>query len=450
MWSKSRRNSSASQFSKAYIMIFSVIMFVLTLAILLMIGLTMMRGRQDDGAEVLKSLESSFVDDKPDWNAWRKTSTIDTNNAFVKVTTKDRGIYYSKGAEELLSHKKYDLPFYGGMQYFPDHHLYYYISDSKNGVHYQIWLSLHQITHLFKEIVLLVLIIMVIGLLLGIGWMTVLAKRLNRPLVELTEASKQINEKENVTYHETLPVFDSPTEVHDMSIEFNKVLDSLNSQVIRERQFVSDASHELRTPIAGIRGHVKLIERRGDSHPEIIPTSLQFIDEESLRMQQMIESLLKLSRMNHAELDLAEHDVTEIVAKIVADYQPTIAQKIIFEQTDKIEAIFDEASLKQIVIALLDNAVKYSPKDSEIKLAVQKQAHRIRLSISDQGSGIPDDQKGNVFERFYRVDQARSQEIPGSGLGLAIVKELVDLNHGKIEITDNAPQGTIFNIYLKQ
>lgn len=447
MKNKKRLNSSASQFARAYILIFFTIMLVLTLAIMLMIGITMMRGRQQDGAEVLNSLESSFVDDRPDWDEWRKSSPIDTNSAFVKVTTADKQAFYSQGAKNLLSHKKIDLPFYGGMQYFPDHHLYYYLSDTNKGVHYQIWLSLHQITHLFKEIVLIVLIIMVIGLFVGIWWMTAIAKRLNRPLVQLTKASQQLSSKAEITYHETLPVVDNPQEVHDLSIEFNRLLESLNQQVIRERQFVSDASHELRTPITGIRGHVKLIKRRGQKHPEIIPTSLDFIDEESLRMQQMIENLLKLSRMDHIQLDFESVDLSELVTKLVTDYQPMVKQTLKLDVGQHITAKIDRASIKQIVIALIDNAAKYSESGSLITIRII-QSNNIELSVIDQGIGIPDDQKDQIFERLYRVDQARSSEIPGSGLGLAIVSDLVRLNKASILVSDNQPQGTIFTVAI--
>ena len=103
-------------------------------------------------------------------------------------------------------------------------------------------------------------------------------------------------------------------------------------------------------------------------------------------------------------------------------------------------------TLKQIIVALLDNANKYSPEDTTITLALEKTASKIKLSVKDLGMGIPDDQKKLVFQRFYRVDTSHSTEIKGSGLGLSIVSQLVKINNGSITVLDNQPKGSIFEV----
>jgi Signal transduction histidine kinase len=192
-----------------------------------------------------------------------------------------------------------------------------------------------------------------------------------------------------------------------------------------------------------------LIKRRGDKHPEVIPESLDFIDEESLRMQNLIENLLHLSRADRAKIKLTSQNLSILVQNIGQHYQASIKQLLIYDIEDDLFVLGNEDMLQQILIALLDNACKYSPVDQPITLSLHKDNNNIELSVKDQGIGIEDDQKKKVFQRFYRVDQSHSTKIKGSGLGLAIVKQLVNLNHANISIEDNQPHGTIFMITFK-
>ncbi|WP_318766461.1 sensor histidine kinase [Lactiplantibacillus carotarum] len=294
----------------------------------------------------------------------------------------------------------------------------------------------------------MILVLIICGVLgyFVMGW---LAKRLNQPLANLTHAAQKINHAENISYHEALPVPETPDEVHDLGLEINELLHSLNDQVLRDHQFVSDASHELRTPLTAIRGHISLIKRRGDQHPEIIPRSLDFIDHESTRMQTLVESLLRLSRMDHVDVQLDFYDVAKLVRETAANYQANLTQPVVVQiPAQPVTAYVNADSLQQIIIALLSNASKYSPADQPITVGLTTNSSEPVITVADQGMGISDENKAHIFERFYRVDQARSQEIPGTGLGLSIVARLIDLNHATIRVTDNHPHGTIFSIEL--
>lgn len=294
-------------------------------------------------------------------------------------------------------------------------------------------------------LILLMIAVTCVALALGTWWAHRLALRLSDPTIKLLHATRYTSNNPD-SDQPTLDVPASPHEINDLGQAFNELLVTQNQRLQHERQFISDASHELRTPIAAIRGNLSLIRRRGDAHPEVIPESLQFIDEESLRMQHLIENLLHLSRADRAKLVLTNQDLSHLILTLGEHYQPSIDQPIELAIEPDIHVQGNAEMIQQIVVALLDNAHKYSPHDQPIRLSLQQTSQAVELAVADHGEGIPDDQKQAVFQRFYRVDQSRSQTVEGSGLGLAIVQQLVTLNQATIKITNNQPTGSIFTI----
>ncbi|WP_318767295.1 sensor histidine kinase [Lactiplantibacillus carotarum] len=158
-------------------------------------------------------------------------------------------------------------------------------------------------------------------------------------------------------------------------------------------------------------------------------------------MQHLIENLLHLSRADRAKLELANLDLSFLMLQLGEHYQPSIDQPLKLAIEPQIHVAGNAEMVQQIVVALLENAHKYSPHDQPITLSLTQTASQINLAVADLGEGIPDDQKQAVFQRFYRVDQSRSQAIEGSGLGLAIVAQLVRLNQATITVTNNQPRG---------
>src|SRR5699024_2113584 len=137
---------------------------------------------------------------------------------------------------------------------------------------------------------------------------------------------------------------------------------------------------------------------------------------------------------------------SEITNSIGQQYKKTIAKELNLDIQPDLHILGNVDALKQVIVALLDNANKYSPNNTSIKLSLKQNGSKIDLSVADQGIGIPDDQKQLIFQRFYRVDTSHSTEIKGSGLGLSIVSQLVKLNNGLIKVLDNQPHGSIFKI----
>lgn len=446
-----RGHSNAAQITRSFTWALLLIVLITGVSISLIVGYRLTRSRMNDAVAIENSLNRAFIDDRPDWEQWKLNSPVNTKNTFVKVATHLAGHqpaqYYSPHAKRFLRARETRMPIFSAVRYKAGHGLYYRSVLKSRGITYETWTSLNSVLHMFRLILMDLVFVLLLCSVVGYVMIGFLARRLNQPLADLTHAAQQINHTENVSYHESLPVPAAPDEVHALGSEINQLLDSLNQQVLRDHQFVSDASHELRTPLTSIQGHISLIKRHGQQKPAIVPKSLDAIDHESHRMQALVESLLRLSRMDHAEVTLASVDLAQLLRDTVADSQPSFPQPIQLVGADQPTPVTGNAdNLRQILVALLSNASKYSPPTTTITVTLNATATGYRLAVADQGLGIPDDAKAHVFERFYRVDQARSQEIPGTGLGLAIVARLAELNHLTVTLGDNHPRGTIFYI----
>lgn len=456
---KRQARSSAGRISRTYVALLVTIMLSTALATVGAVGLHLVRSKHNEADQLVTVLKKSFTDYRPDWNYWRDTAPINVHSTFVRVSVTNakgkRTYFYSRNAQRFLRRNWNYLPLMRNIQYQPHRGIYYHTTDAVPYAHhymvrYEVWLSLNNVTAMFKLILEVIFLITIIGIGIGIYFTVLLARRLNQPLVDLTAASQTITAGQKSAPVQQLPVPKEPREVSDLAVQFNKLLASLNRQLVRDHRFVADASHELRTPIAAIRGHIELLRRHGKDHPDIIPSSLATIDTESRKMQTLIESLLQLSRMDHAELKLQPFDLSALCQNVAATYQEQLQQKLTVKAPAKVMALGDPDTVERILLALLNNARKYSPQDSTISLVVTATSTAARMEVRDNGCGISDADKAHVFDRFYRVDKSRSQKIPGTGLGLAIAFGLADLNHGHVSVRDNQPRGSIFTLELQR
>lgn len=242
-----------------------------------------------------------------------------------------------------------------------------------------------------------------------------------------------------------LTVSEEPIEIRSVALAFNKLLKEQRETIEREKRFVADASHELRTPLAAIRGHVQLIQRRGTKHPEVIPSSMAFIDKESKRLETLSNQLLDLEK-NQSQDEMTLVDVSQIVREECEKQATIVPQSIEYFVENQCMKRGHKHDFQQIIQNLLENAAKYSPVDQPIHVTLTQEQRQLSLTVADFGIGIPDDKKALIFERFYRVEDSRSSQIAGSGIGLSLVKQLADKYHAKITVTDNQPQGSIFKL----
>jgi heavy metal sensor kinase len=243
-----------------------------------------------------------------------------------------------------------------------------------------------------------------------------------------------------------LPVENPNDELGELAQSFNRTFERLEGSFAQMRRFSSDASHELRTPLAAIRtlGEVAL-SQEGTSHRETIASIL----EEAARLQHLCESLLLLSRADAGSVIFKFEDVLlqSIVNDVVALLEVLAEEKnqslkVSVPKDLKIKA--DPSFLRQAIMNLVDNAIKYSAKGTEIVIQAAKSNGEIVLSIKDHGPGIAPEHQAKVFDRFYRIDTGRTRADGGTGLGLSICQWIVSAHKGSIRLDSEAVQGSEF------
>jgi len=458
---KMKSKSSASQMTFAYGIMLIMITVITSLSVMIIVGSMFVVNTRSNSEQLITSLNNSVVEGKFDWKYWKSNNDVDTRRTFITITTKakDKVIskQYSDHAEDFLYDSFWSWPILKNVQVRENQGIYYHanrtviVMNSKNQprqIKYQIWISLNRVINLFKRLFIVIVAINLLSFLLGLLVISKLANKLTRPLKSLVSETKQIINEPTANYQSNLTVADNPKEVHDLTIEFNKLLNELNENIKRDRQFISDASHELRTPIAGIKGNVKLIQRRAADHPEVVPESLKYIETESDKMQRLIESLLALSKVDKVELEFKEVPILAIINETVDLMRQQITQPIKVEGITTSNVVTNVNNLQQILVTLIDNAQKYSPKNSTITVQQVETVNAIIITIADQGLGISDEDKAHIFDRFYRGKEARDTKIEGTGLGLAITSRMAELIYANLEVTDNTPQGTKFILLI--
>jgi len=199
--------------------------------------------------------------------------------------------------------------------------------------------------------------------------------------------------------------------------------------------FVSRVSHELRTPLTQIRMFAETLLLDRVRSPEERRRSLEIIDREARRLTNLVENVLRFSRGERGEdrIDAQARDVVPLVRRLLADFEPLVAGRARIRVTlpDRAIARVDEEALHQILLNLLDNAVKYGPDRQEVRLGVSVSGPRVIFSVEDEGPGVPEDERARVFERYYRLPRDRKSSVAGTGIGLAVVRDLARLHGGE-------------------
>ena len=233
-----------------------------------------------------------------------------------------------------------------------------------------------------------------------------------------------------------------------------KNLKPISQAYDKQKQFTADASHEMRTPLAVMKLAVQGINSDEESKLSgFTQDTLGMLEQEVDRLTRLTENLMTLARSDNNKLTPQFTDIllSDLCMRVFNQLQIIAAEKniIIRQQISPNLCIHGEQeSLTRLLIILLDNAIKYSEPNTEINFSLTAQKNNVLIKIADQGIGIKPEDKEQIFERFYRVDKARSRSMGGLGLGLSLAKAIVNQHNGKIWIEDNKPQGSIFNVQL--
>jgi len=290
-----------------------------------------------------------------------------------------------------------------------------------------------------------------LSLVAGAGGFVLLQRALG-PVDQIIQSAERISSR---NLDERLPVPDTGDELHRLSVALNHMIRRLEEAVQQNRRFLADASHELRTPLAILQGELDAVmdkARAGQPVGETIDI-IASAQEELERLRKIVETLFALSRLDAGEAQ------AERVPVNLGELAATTAEQMCLLAEDKQIAIAcecplnvvvqgDRARLKQVLVNLLDNAIKYTPAGGHVKVRVSARNGAAVAEVTDDGLGIPPEALPHVFERFFRVDKARSRSLGSAGLGLSIVKAICAAHEGRVEVQSQPGKGTRFTVEL--
>ncbi|HZS75491.1 MAG TPA: HAMP domain-containing sensor histidine kinase [Ktedonobacteraceae bacterium] len=298
--------------------------------------------------------------------------------------------------------------------------------------------------------------------LLG-GWF--LTRSLLISVRRITTTAQRISDSHDFSQRVPEQASGGRDELTRLAATFNLMLANLEEAYQRQQRFVADASHELRAPISSIRCNLDLLAKTPGIAPEDAEAALNDARAEAERMGRMVNDLLTLAHSDNQQLESRAYgyrksiytkkvDLDSLLLEVYRQYRPSDNQdttrgpRIILQDIAPAQVYGDADRLKQILVALLDNAVKYTPYEGTVSLSLQTEPESALLQVSDTGIGIVPEDQPHIFERFYRADRARSRDRGGSGLGLAIVKSIVEEHGGTISLESVPGKGSTFIVRL--
>ena len=241
-------------------------------------------------------------------------------------------------------------------------------------------------------------------------------------------------------------------ELRSLAQAINELMDRVNQAYSAQMRFVSDASHELRTPIAVIQGYAALLDRWGKTDPEALQESIDAIRGEAASMERLVEQLLFLARGDNDSqpVKMETLDLTDLAGEVLREEEMIHPERTFLPRwgEDPVSIYADPGLMKQLLRILMDNSLKYSPPEGRIYLRVLASQGHVRLTVQDEGMGIPPEGIPHIFERFYRTDQSRDRKTGGTGLGLSIAKWIVERHGGWFEVVSRPEVGTRITVVL--
>lgn len=250
---------------------------------------------------------------------------------------------------------------------------------------------------------------------------------------------------------ERLNIEGTQNELKDLAGTINDMLDRLELSYESQKQFVSDASHELRTPIAVIQGYINMLDRWGKRDEDVMEESIEAIKNEAQSMQELVEKLLFLSRHDKKTLKLSKKffEMSEVVEDMVKETRLVAKNRNVqSEAMERVIVYGDEQSLKQAIRVFIDNAVKYTKDGDSITISCRNVNGDCVITVADTGIGMTEEDISHIFERFYRSDHVRNEKISGHGLGLSIARLIILKHTGRIKVRSQYTVGTEFTVTI--
>ncbi len=305
------------------------------------------------------------------------------------------------------------------------------------GINWEPWVnSYHRLAWLLSGLWL-----PLTGMVMWLAWTAV--GRTFRPLLDMTKEAEYLS---GTNLAKRLPV-PKDQEFGRLATGLNAFLERLEASVRGQEQFIADAAHELRTPLTILRGQVEttlLKDRDNEEYRRVLAIGL----EEARRMSELVEMLLMSAKTNVTQPETI--DISSVVLDVAERWEPRFGANNVVLNTaiEPCPVAVYRPEIESVLTNLLANALRHCPRDSVCGLELRADDGFCTMTVSDQGRGVPDNQKERIFERFYRADDGRSREVGGFGIGLAISRRIVTGRDGEIDVVDNVPRGAIFRVRL--
>ncbi|MFE5426314.1 ATP-binding protein [Peribacillus simplex] len=365
-------------------------------------------------------------------NEGQRKGTVVTSNSEKQLSNRDSSFYPGEKSAIITYHQK----------------KYVFVSNpivwgDGSVVNLQITKSITATEEILAVLRIVLIAVTVIAMIPVLISSTILSNFIARPIRSMIDTMKEI--QTSGQFKRLNLEGKSKDELVEMGKTFNHMIDLLQANFEKQEQFVSNASHELKTPLTVIESYASLLKRKGLERPDLFAESIEAIHSEAIRMREMTEEMLLLAK--HQEKWNIEKEtiiLNDIIAELAKVYKNAYNRTLEIYSGDAIEAVTDIQKLKQLLFIFLDNARKYS--DEHIAVYIGQTSDEAYIRIEDRGDGIPKAELPKVFDRFYRVDKARSRKQGGSGLGLSMAKEIADAIDVRIEMDSLEGRGTIVTL----
>jgi two-component system, OmpR family, sensor histidine kinase ArlS len=284
----------------------------------------------------------------------------------------------------------------------------------------------------------------VVFAIFGTYWFT---SRLTGPIGQMVQTMREID-RSGKLYRVKLNGREESVELQQMVRAFNQMIDRLDRTIEHQKHFVADASHELKTPLTVISSYADMLKRWGKENSEVRDEAIEAIAKETERLQNLIRSMLTLAEAEQDDwLTVSQFDVVSVVRGLSEVLGKTFEREIrVHSDGHAVQIKADKDKVRQLLLILIDNAIKYSKEPIDVRIRLHKGG--IKLEVTDYGIGVPESEIPYMFERFYRVDEARHRSTGGSGLGLSIAKKIFDIHGGKVEVYSKPGNGTTISVQL--
>lgn len=434
---KRLRFSIAFKISASYFLIYIVIIMIV--AVTTSVGNLVYEFEKFETETITKDVDE-IIQDFPNFNdTGRNIKSVEIYDSSLNpVYPSNNQERYSDNIIVIIEELIYNKEYVYSTSFYKDNSEYYL----------KVTYNAESIIRDAARISFLVMVSGAFGLLIFIPIVSRTSYRMIGPIKSMTETTKTITVNNINT---RLDIKGTQDELKELSQTFNEMMDRIEEGYKTQQQFVSDASHELRTPIAVIKGYVNMLDRWGKNDRAVLEESISAIKNETENMQDLIEKLLFIARSDKSTLIYTKEDfkISTILNEIEKETKMIDSKhKLYFKFYDDANIYADKNRIKQAIRILIDNAIKFTPVDGNIMVSGLIKYDYYVIKVEDTGIGIEKKDLEKIFERLYRAEQSRSKEIGGHGLGLSIAKIIVLGHKGKIKVKSTVGKGSEFSIML--